>query len=98
MDKSLAWVSSGFIAGLAAVLGVLSIEFLAQLNGSLDRDILLVGTITVLILVLFSWFSLFKANRGGNSSQIALSVFFGLVLLLVLIFDVMLLIIYFGGK
>ena len=98
MDKFMKWFISSFILGIGGLVAVFFVEDISRITGEFNRAILLSGTISVLILILTSLFSLVKANSKRIKREIVISALFALIPLSALIFNGLIFTVYFIGK
>ena len=98
IDKFIKWFVASFVLGLAGLITVFFVEDIARVNGEMDESILLGGIITIFILILFSIFSIVKANSNRNKRELVASAFIAVIPLLALAINSLFFIIYFVGK
>ena len=98
IDKFIKWFVASFVLGLAGLITVFFVEDIARVNGEMDESILLGGIITIFILILFSIFSIVKANSNRNKRELVASAFIAVIPLFALAINSLFFIIYFVGK
>lgn len=89
---------ASFILGIVALLAVFLVEDIAKLTGEMNQSILLVSTLTIFVLILFSLFSIVKANSNRIRRELVISVIFVIIPLSALVINGFIFIIYFVGK
>ncbi|MDN4492623.1 hypothetical protein [Ureibacillus aquaedulcis] len=98
IDKFVKWFLLSFIFGLLGLVAVFFVEDVARITGEMNRNILLVSILTVYFIIIFSLFSLGKANSKKAKSELIISAVFATVPLSALIINTLILIVYFVGK
>ncbi|MEK5207197.1 hypothetical protein [Psychrobacillus sp. FSL H8-0510] len=89
---------ASFILGIVALLAVFLVEDIAKLTGEMNQSILLVSTLTIFVLILFSLFSIVKANSNRIRRELVISAIFVIIPLSALVINGFIFIIYFVGK
>lgn len=89
---------ASFILGIVALLAVFLVEDIAKLTGKMNQSILLVSTLTIFVLILFSLFSIVKANSNRIRRELVISAIFVIIPLSALVINGFIFIIYFVGK
>lgn len=84
--------------GDCCVIGSFLVEDIAKLTGEMNQSILLVSTLTIFVLILFSLFSIVKANSNRIRRELVISVIFVIIPLSALVINGFIFIIYFVGK
>lgn len=92
------WFMASFILGIVALLAVFLVEDIARLTGEMNQSILLVSTLTIFALILFSLFSIVKANSNRIRRELVISSIFVIIPLSALVINGFIFIIYFVGK
>ena len=95
IDTFLKWFMASFILGIVALLAVF---LLAMLTGEINQSILLVSTLIIFGLIVFSLFSIVKANSNRIRRELVISVIFVIIPLSALVINGFIFIIYFVGK
>lgn len=95
IDTFLKWFMASFILGIVALLAVFLV---ARLTGEINQSILLVSTLTIFALIVFSLFSIVKANSNRIRRELVISVIFVIIPLSALVINGFIFIIYFVGK
>ena len=98
INTFLKWFMASFILGIVALLAVFLVEDIAKLTGEMNQSILLVSTLTIFVLILFSLFSIVKANLNRIRRELVISVIFVIIPLSALVINGFIFIIYFVGK
>lgn len=95
INTFLKWYMASFILGIVALLAVFLV---ARLTGEINQSILLVSTLTIFALIVFSLFSIVKANSNRIRRELVISVIFVIIPLSALVINGFNFIIYFVGK
>lgn len=95
INTFLKWFMASFILGIVALLAVFLV---ARLTGEINQSILLVSTLTIFALIVFSLFSSVKANSNRIRRELVISVIFVIIPLSALVINGFIFIIYFVGK
>lgn len=95
INTFLKWFMASFILGIVALLAVFLV---ARLTDEINQSILLVSTLTIFALIVFSLFSIVKANSNRIRRELVISVIFVIVPLSALVINGFIFIIYFIGK
>lgn len=98
INTFLKWFMASFILGIVALLAVFLVEDIAKLTGEMNQSILLVSTLTIFALIVFSLFSIVKANSNRIRRELVISVIFVIIPLSALVINGFIFIIYFVGK
>ena len=98
IDKFTKWFITSFILGIVGLIAVFFVEDIANVTGELNRNILLISTITVFILIFTSLFSIVKANSNRIKRELVISAFLTIIPLTALVLNGLIYTIYFVGK
>ncbi|PKR77761.1 hypothetical protein CEY16_07465 [Halalkalibacillus sediminis] len=98
MNKFTKWFIVSISLALIGLIIVFNVEEWARLSGEMNRNILLFGTLSTFILVLSSFYFLFKANFERVKAKIVISLFSSLFPITVFIMNGLMFTIYFIGK
>lgn len=90
-------ISSVSIALISFII-VLNLEGWARLSGDMNRDILLLGTLFIFVLVFLSIFFLFKANSEREKPKLFISVLTSLFPLAVFVMNGIIFTVWFIAK
>lgn len=98
MSKFAKLLITSISLALVGLIVVFNVEAWARLSGEVNRNIILAGTVLTFILIIFSFFCLFKANFERKSNHMIISLFTSLVPLSVFLMNGLLFTIWFIGK
>ncbi|QCR32283.1 hypothetical protein [Lysinibacillus sp. SGAir0095] len=98
VDKFTKWFIVSFVLGIISLILAFFVQDIARLTGEFNRNMLLVGTITIFILIITSLFSLVKANIKRIKGQIAVSLLFAVIPFSALLVNGLIFTVYFVGK
>ena len=98
MNKFIKWFVSSLSLALIGLIVLNNVEEWSRLTGEVNRSVLLSGILSTFVLVIISFFCLFKANVERKKFNIILSLFTSLVPLSVFVMNYLLFSVYFVGK
>lgn len=98
MNKFTKWFIVSISLTLIGLIVVFNVEDWARLSGETNKKILLFGTLSTFILVLSSFYFLFKANFERVKRKIVMSLFASLFPISVLVMNSLIFTVYFIGK
>ena len=98
MNKFTKWFIVSISFALIGLIVVFNVENWASSSGEMNQNILLFGIISTFVLVLSSFYFLYKANFERVKAKIIISFFTSLFPITVLIMNGLIFSVYFIGK